>query len=696
MPTSSQALAFLKHIADSKWVEQATEAASISTCHLPNLFPERYDNSEDTDPTSSVSLRVHGDILQQRPERRPRRIELVLPPINQSATQPLALVTHESRTASEAPCNKQELPSTRWKEGSEDDVLTLVEHCNEITNSSQLEQAAESLQESTYVNSDLLDEAQHGHPPSPTTGLDYNRRVMPGSPQSSQRRVPDSRSQVWTPGEASLLHNAPDTGCRRPMLTCVLNLNLWDQSPETHYDDSSCIGILSYNHQMGRHEWSLVPQNSPMPFRAVRGRYIKTRDCLEGSVMSAVPDKSGNFNDWCQSMKGSDVDVYMETAASQVSDSTGEEEMGERKELLQQEDNERPQTCNPVDMHAAHSSRMSSHFQFGRTLIKQDHQEDDVSLAGDNTGRSQTRTQNERLKPSGIIHNESYFFEKDESEDTAPRFLETLISAPKSGEEMNNLYFTNIVQHGHFCEVPSVPILRCQRCRATHRPSLNRNKKNTVQARFTARKTKHNRVNSSSKEASAPDEGKCQPLEQNNSKREEHVDKKKKPQEPVDSCEVPAAQAEANTFVSAPIEPRVLHMRTELPPSHPNRLCFRTSVSGCSHMEVLHDIESQTNVKVTWLQYEPVSLHYTDVTRPDYHHLCMWLFELSSDSDAARLLLEGFRLRGQHMNVLRLDDVYLEEYRTFSLCNEIFMEQRSKHLIKDTPKRLAKGGIYVE
>lgn len=75
----------------------------------------------------------------------------------------------------------------------------------------------------------------------------------------------------------------------------------------------------------------------------------------------------------------------------------------------------------------------------------------------------------------------------------------------------------------------------------------------------------------------------------------------------------------------------------------------------------------------------------------DYRHLSMWLFELTPDSDTSGLLLEGFMLRGQHVNVVRVDDVYLEEFRTYSMCNEVFMEQVSKKLVKNNPRRLLRS-----
>ena len=59
------------------------------------------------------------------------------------------------------------------------------------------------------------------------------------------------------------------------------------------------------------------------------------------------------------------------------------------------------------------------------------------------------------------------------------------------------------------------------------------------------------------------------------------------------------------------------------------------------------------------------------LSTPGQRFKCMWLFTLTPESDASQLLLRGFRLRGQRMNIRRADDVYAEEKRSFSLCCEM-------------------------
>ncbi|CAG5119941.1 unnamed protein product [Candidula unifasciata] len=684
MPTSSQALAYLKHVTDSCVGGQALSADSTSACHLPNVFPQRYE--EDTHSTSHVGLRVLGEVLQQRPHGRPYRSELVLPPINNPTTQPLTLVASDSRKATEITCNNKHCRQRR-KERSRDSESNTFEHCknvgiSQISDSqfSQNLEATRGLPKRTRINSDLPHKTGHGE-------QDFLAGAIPTSACSQQSMVSNT-SDVWTQGDASLSQDVNDPNCKKPLMTCVLNLNLWDQSCETHFDNSSCIGILSYNHQMGRHEWSLVPQNSPIPFRAVRGSYIKSRNPVESSTLSALPDQSGNFSDGAQLKKDSDEDMLAQTGVSELfaqqCDNLEEEEMKNRKELSEHEGIERWQIHDPDVIHA-----FPGQFQFAHALSKQDYHQPKASNTSESSRLIQTWS--ERLKPSGIIYNESYFFEED-AEDIIPHFLETLISAPKGGEEVSVHYLPNIAESDYGLHVTSAPILKCRSFKVTSRPALYQRKRDKVQP--TAHHRRLNKVSVKPPEPSEPASGKSLSPERN-SRAAEHTDTLCTLQEPGVGDVDAAAQMETHIQMSTPMEARVLRMRTELPPSQPNRLCFRTTLSGCSHNEVISGIESQKNIKVTWLQYEPVSLHYTDVAKPDYRHLCMWLFEVSSESDLPRLLLEGFTLRGQHMNVLHLDDVYLEEFRTFNMCNDVLMEQRSKHLIKNKNKRLLRSSPTV-
>lgn len=121
------------------------------------------------------------------------------------------------------------------------------------------------------------------------------------------------------------------------------------------------------------------------------------------------------------------------------------------------------------------------------------------------------------------------------------------------------------------------------------------------------------------------------------------------------------------------VQPRVMRMRVEVPPPDPQMLCFQSSIPGCTHAEILSSLESSwPDMKVASLQYDPIHLQdFRDPTSSAPRFKCMWLFKLGSGSDATHLLLRGFRLRGQRMDVRRADDVYAEEQRAFSLCADM-------------------------
>uniref|UniRef100_A0A2C9LU05 Uncharacterized protein n=1 Tax=Biomphalaria glabrata TaxID=6526 RepID=A0A2C9LU05_BIOGL len=122
---------------------------------------------------------------------------------------------------------------------------------------------------------------------------------------------------------------------------------------------------------------------------------------------------------------------------------------------------------------------------------------------------------------------------------------------------------------------------------------------------------------------------------------------------------------------------QMMRLRKELPPPQPRRLCFRTSLPGCSHCEVKQAIESQSGATVVWMQYDPVQLN---PRRGEFS--CLWIFQLASDAAIEPLLFEGFSLHDTPMNVRRLDDVYKEEHTAYLLCSEVFMEQKKRKLLR--------------
>ncbi|XP_059169822.1 uncharacterized protein LOC131951436 [Physella acuta] len=124
-----------------------------------------------------------------------------------------------------------------------------------------------------------------------------------------------------------------------------------------------------------------------------------------------------------------------------------------------------------------------------------------------------------------------------------------------------------------------------------------------------------------------------------------------------------------------------VRMRKELPPLQPRKLCFRCKISSCNHGEVIQEIESQTNVKVKWIQYDPIKVQAFNLKLSEgLQYNCLWIFELTEESDRDGLLFEGFYLRDTHMNVRHLDDVYKEEFMAYKMWSEINREQRQKKL----------------
>ncbi|GFR66258.1 hypothetical protein ElyMa_005554200 [Elysia marginata] len=156
--------------------------------------------------------------------------------------------------------------------------------------------------------------------------------------------------------------------------------------------------------------------------------------------------------------------------------------------------------------------------------------------------------------------------------------------------------------------------------------------------------------------------------------------------------EFPTNESFSGSRLLRRFHPAVMRMRKELPPTNPRKLCFQTTIPGCTHAEVVRSLEGALpDLKVASLQYDPIHLHdYRDPLLAGLRFKCMWVFTLSPGSDSSQLLLRGFRLRGQRMNVRKADDVYAEEQRAFQLCWEMF---RRGLLAKDSRQQLRGGEL---
>ncbi|CAL1530630.1 unnamed protein product [Lymnaea stagnalis] len=152
-----------------------------------------------------------------------------------------------------------------------------------------------------------------------------------------------------------------------------------------------------------------------------------------------------------------------------------------------------------------------------------------------------------------------------------------------------------------------------------------------------------------------------------------------------------SSQSDSNTDITQKQRRVTVRMRKILPPPQPKKLCFQTMLSGCTHSEVRREIETQANVKVTLLQYDPIRLQAFKNASLTEEHCCMWIFELSPLSNAEHLLFEGINLRGLHMNVRPLDDVYREEHIAYTLCTEIYSEQQKKRLTQRSNLKLPRA-----